>query len=47
MFGKTAFGVIRTTYVIDAEGVIRKVWRRVKVSGHDAQVLEVVKKLAK
>lgn len=47
MFGKTAFGVIRTTYVIDAEGVIRKVWRRVKVNGHDAQVLEVVKKLAK
>jgi peroxiredoxin len=31
--------MIRSTFVIDAEGVVRRVFPRVKVDGHDAQVL--------
>jgi peroxiredoxin Q/BCP len=46
LYGKTALGVVRSTFVIDGEGVVRKAWRKVKVDGHDAKVLEVVKGLA-
>lgn len=46
LYGRTALGVIRSTFVIDREGVVRKAWRKVKVDGHDAQVLGVVRELA-
>ncbi len=40
MFGKTLFGVIhRTTFVIDEEGKIDKIYPKVKVKGHAAKVL--------
>ncbi len=45
LYGKTALGVVRSTFVIDGDGVVRKVWRKVKVDGHDAQVLDIVKGL--
>lgn len=45
MFGKTSLGVERCTFLIDREGVVRRVWRSVKVEGHDAQVLDAVKSL--
>ncbi len=46
LYGRTALGVVRSTFVIDREGVVRKAWRKVKVDGHDAQVLAVVRGLA-
>lgn len=45
MYGKVKEGVIRSTYLIDAEGVVRKIWRNVKVDGHVDKVLEAVKSL--
>lgn len=38
-FGREYFGVARTTYVIDPEGKIAKVYKRVKPAGHSQQVL--------
>lgn len=34
MYGRTSMGVVRTTFVIDAQGVIRKIFPKVKVAGH-------------
>jgi len=45
MYGKKYFGTERTTFVIDKEGVIRKIWRKVKVEGHVDEVLDFVKSL--
>ena len=45
MFGKTAMGIERCTFLIDREGVVRRVWRSVKVDGHDAEVLAAIKAL--
>ncbi len=45
MFGKSALGINRSTFLIDKEGVIRKIWRGVKVEGHDKEVLAAVKSL--
>ncbi|WP_425615927.1 thioredoxin-dependent thiol peroxidase [Anatilimnocola sp. NA78] len=45
MYGKKRMGIARSTFLIDAQGVIRKVWRAVKVDGHDAKVLEALKEL--
>ena len=42
LYGKKTVGMIRSTFVIDAEGVVRKVFPRVKVDGHAEKVLEVV-----
>ena len=43
MYGKKYMGVERTTFVIDAEGIVRKIFPKVKVDGHSEQVLEAVK----
>ena len=45
MFGKTALGIERCTFLIDREGVVRKIWRPVKVDGHDREILEALKSL--
>lgn len=45
MYGKQVRGIERSTFVIDGNGVLRREWRRVKVPGHAAEVLEVVKSL--
>jgi len=39
MYGKKVKGVIRSTFLIDAKGRIVKVWPKVKVDGHVAEVL--------
>jgi len=44
-FGKTSMGVQRSTFLIDAGGVVRKVWKSVKVEGHDQQVLAALAEL--
>ena len=45
MYGKEHMGVERSTFLIDAEGVLRQEWRKVKVKEHVAEVLEAVKSL--
>jgi len=47
MYGKQVRGIERSTFLIDAEGVLREEWRGVKVKGHVEQVLEAVKSLKK
>lgn len=45
-FGREFTGVVRTTYLIDPEGVIAEVWSEVKVKGHAEEVKEKVVTLA-
>jgi len=45
MYGKKVLGVERSTFLIDAKGVLRQEWRKVKVAGHAEEVLEAVKAL--
>jgi peroxiredoxin Q/BCP len=45
MYGKKVMGIERSTFLIDAEGVLRREWRKVKVDGHVKEVLEAVKSL--
>ena len=45
LYGKKSMGIIRSTFLIDKEGVVRKVWPKVKVDGHDEQVLAALKEL--
>lgn len=44
-YGKAFMGLQRSTFVIDAEGVVQKVWKNVKVDGHDEAVLKALGKL--
>jgi peroxiredoxin Q/BCP len=46
MYGRKYFGVERSTFLIDRNGRIAKVWRKVKVPGHAEEVLAVAKALA-
>lgn len=46
MYGRTYMGIERATFLIDKKGVVREVWRKVKVKGHSDAVLEAVKGLA-
>jgi peroxiredoxin Q/BCP len=45
MYGKKTMGIVRSTFFIGPDGVIQKVWRSVKVDGHDAAVIEALKAL--
>jgi peroxiredoxin Q/BCP len=45
MYGKKYMGIERSTFLIDAQGVLREIWRGVKVPGHIEDVLHAVKKL--
>jgi thioredoxin-dependent peroxiredoxin len=47
MYGNKSMGVQRSTYLIDAEGKVAKVWKRVQVDGHDQQVLTALQELSK
>ncbi|NGP46580.1 thioredoxin-dependent thiol peroxidase [Bacillaceae bacterium SIJ1] len=42
-FGKEYMGIERSTFIINPEGQIEKVWRKVKVKGHVAEALEYIK----
>ena len=46
MYGRKYMGIDRSTFLIDRDGVIRRVWRKVKVPGHVAEVLAEAKSLA-
>lgn len=45
MYGKESLGVERSTFLIDADGVLRREWRKVKVKGHVAEVLAAAAQL--
>lgn len=46
MYGKKSMGIQRSTFLIDSAGKVAKLWKRVKVDGHDEQVLAALKDLA-
>ncbi len=45
MYGKKSMGIERATFLIDAMGDVREVWRKVKVPGHAEAVLEAARGL--
>jgi len=45
LYGRKYMGIDRATFLIDGKGVIRNVWRKVKVPGHVDEVLAAVKAL--
>ncbi len=47
MYGKKVMGIERSSFLIDAGGVLRNEWRKVKVAGHVDEVLAAVKALNK
>lgn len=44
-YGKKYMGIERSTFLIDKKGIIRQIWRKVKVDGHADEVLATVKEL--
>ena len=45
MYGRKVMGIVRSTFLVDAKGILRREWRKVTVDGHAAEVLEAVKTL--
>ena len=45
MYGKVSMGIQRSTFLIDENGKVAKVWKRVQVNGHDGKVIEAIKEL--
>ena len=45
LYGRKFMGVVRSTFLIDANGKLRQEWRKVKVAGHAEEVLEAAKSL--
>lgn len=45
LYGRKFMGVVRSTFLLDAEGKLRQEWRNVKVKGHAEEVLEAAKSL--
>lgn len=45
MYGRTYFGIERSTFFIDRKGIIKKSWRKVKVPGHVQEILNYIRHL--
>ena len=45
MYGRKYMGIERATFLVDRDGVVKKVWRKVKVPGHAEEVLEAAREL--
>lgn len=45
LYGRKFMGVVRSTFLLDADGKLRQEWRNVKVKGHAEEVLEAAKSL--
>lgn len=43
LYGRTYMGIVRSTFLIDEEGVLRQEWRNLRVKGHTEQVLAAVR----
>jgi len=46
MYGRKYMGIERSTFLIDRDGQIRRIWRKVKVPGHAQDVLEAARELS-
>lgn len=46
LYGRKYMGIDRATFLIDRDGTINRIWRKVKVPGHAEQVLEAARALA-
>lgn len=46
MYGRKYMGIQRATFLIDSAGLIQKIWPKVKVKGHAAEVLDAVRALS-
>lgn len=42
LYGRTYMGITRKTYLIDAQGLIKRIWPKVKVAGHAEEVLSAI-----
>jgi len=47
LYGKEYMGIVRSTFLIDEQGQIAKIWPKVKVKGHAEDILVVVQELSK
>ncbi len=45
MYGRKFMGIVRSTFLIDGEGILRQEWRKVRVKGHAEAVLDAVSAL--
>ena len=45
MYGRKYMGIERATFLVDRDGVVKRVWRKVKVPGHAEEVLEAAREL--
>jgi peroxiredoxin Q/BCP len=45
MFGKKYMGINRETFLIDKEGIVRKIWPKVKAEGHAQEVFDSITSL--
>jgi peroxiredoxin Q/BCP len=45
MYGRKVMGIERSTFLLDAKGVLQREWRKVKVKGHVDAVLEAISEL--
>ena len=45
LYGKTFMGVVRSTFIIDKKGVVKKIFQKVRVKGHVGEVLEILKEI--
>jgi peroxiredoxin Q/BCP len=47
LYGKKSMGIQRSTFLIDADGKVAKVWKRVNVDGHEQEVFEALAEIVK
>jgi peroxiredoxin Q/BCP len=45
MYGRKYMGIERATFLVDRDGVVKRVWRKVKVPGHAEEGLEAAREL--
>jgi peroxiredoxin Q/BCP len=45
MYGRKVMGIVRSTFLLDGDGVLQKEWRKVRVKGHVEEVLEAASSL--
>lgn len=45
MYGRKVMGIVRSTFLIDGNGILQREWRKVRVKGHVDEVLEAVQAL--
>jgi peroxiredoxin Q/BCP len=45
LYGRTFMGIVRSTFIIDKSGVVRKIFPKVKVKGHIDEVMKALKEL--